>query len=71
MHSASRYRHFHPSKRTLECLTQAQQDVIENGRETHASGFDYYAPWVPKGTVDDLDAPLPSLDRRFVIKMKE
>lgn len=54
-----------PQKHLLECLSQAHQDVIENGRETHASGFDYFAIAAPEVDDIDLDAPLISRDRRF------
>ncbi len=56
-----------PSKYTLELLTQAQQDVRENGRGTYCGGLTLNAPYFPIG-INDLDKPLLSLDRRFTMK---
>jgi hypothetical protein len=64
-------RGFHnPNKHQLELLTQAAQDVMENGHGTHSSGADHCSPYTPKGVNNDLDAPLLSRDRRFVIRIK-
>lgn len=67
---------FHnPNKHRLELLTQAAQDAIENGHETHASGFDYVAGGRMQPTDEwdgnDLDTPFLPRDRRFIIKIPQ
>ena len=65
---------FHnPNKHVLEMHTQATQDVLENGRGTHASGFDVKLwPSIKRSELwdgNDLDSPMLSIDRRFVIRI--
>lgn len=67
-----RQERFHnPNKHTLELLTQAQQDARENGHGTHSSGFDYI-PFMTsiERACNDLDAPMLSRDRRFIIRIE-
>jgi hypothetical protein len=62
-------RRFNPNKFRLEYHTQATQDILENGYGTHSSGADSYCPFTLPGVNDNLDAPLLSLDRRFIIRI--